>query len=236
MLITFSGIDGAGKSTLLRDLEAFLAARKRSTVVFALYDHLSFYSILRRVRDRVKTFLKLPLEKRDSGKEQALLEKKIPLYDPAMGVRDKTGPVQKFLYGVFRSTWARQASLLLDIGVMLLCRVYFEGIRKQIILTDRYLYDTVVDISYQTKRTGFLRRFLFPLIPSPDIAVFVDVLPETAFERKCEYPLEYLRWRRKAYQEVFARLRNPFVLPNDDLKQSRKLLVEWVTRKMGIRP
>ena len=45
--ITFSGLDGSGKSTIIKIIQNKLKDEGHQTSVYAMYDDLSFYSLLR---------------------------------------------------------------------------------------------------------------------------------------------------------------------------------------------
>lgn len=221
MLITFSGLDGAGKTTLINWLRCVLEEKKHAVVVLTMYDHLSLYALVRKVRDLTTSAIR----RLGPGWRRA---KELPVSD---GLESK-GVINKFLYGVARSNSGRQIALFFDLLILILCRFYYEGMRKNILITDRYLYDTLVDVADSgDKRWWFIRSYLH-LVPPPDIPILVDTSPEDAFSRKGEYSLEYLRRRRVAYHRVFSRVSNPLIIVNQDLRASQKMLEAAVTKKI----
>jgi thymidylate kinase len=73
------------------------------------------------------------------------------------------------------------------------------------------------------------------LAPAPQIAALLDLEPETAFRRKLEYPLEYLRKRRIAYHRIFSQVDTALIL---DAEQEPELvhrqIVEQAEAKMSL--
>lgn len=234
MLISFSGLDGAGKSTLIEILKAHLEESGRKVEVMTLYDHLSFYSLLRKARDRALS----PSERnlleaqavRDPISEAERIQAGKTLYDPDIMVRDKKNAFDKLIYGFFRSPLVRKICLLLDCIVVSARRLRSGG--KRVILADRFLYDTLADILYKKDDNLNFAKFFMKLAPKPDLAVFVRVPPGEAFRRKCEYPLAYLEWRDDTYEKIFSNVPSAMVLPNSDLKEAGRTLARAVFAKL----
>lgn len=81
-------------------------------------------------------------------------------------------------------------------------------LRKNII-SDRYLFDTVISMSVnlnlnQQWREKLLRALL-KICPAPDILFFIDVPETVAFARKDDTPsIDYLKKRRELYKDIAA--------------------------------
>ncbi|MFA5871166.1 MAG: hypothetical protein WC858_00415 [Parcubacteria group bacterium] len=92
----------------------------------------------------------------------------------------------------------RKISLLVDI-----CR--FKKLVKKIdadyIISDRYFYDSVVNINFLSRnnKTLFAEKF----IPRPDLAIYLKVNPEKIMqrERKPDQGLEYLIKKQELYED-----------------------------------
>ncbi len=236
MYITFSGIDGSGKSTLIERLRIWLAGENRPAVVLTLYDHLSVYALLRKMRDFIKQCFGAGYCKetfpgaasqgngRPSGGE---------VRDPHPGVKDKEGWVLKIVYGAFRNPFVRRAALFLDVLVLMGCRLYFEKLKGKILIIDRYFYDTLIDIAYEQGPSWHGLRILFDLMPRPSLCVFVRVDPEEAFRRKPEYPLDYIRWRSEAYRRVEGWAKEALTIVNEDLNQADQTLKAAVRERLS---
>ena len=241
MIFSFSGLDGSGKTTLIDHLRSILEKEGYKTVVLTMYDNLSFYSVIRRCRDRIKRLLKVNIDELESKKEVSgsvvLLEplfswEKTKIRDPKIGVSDKKGIVKKILYSIVRSACVRRISLFLDIFVLLTYRVYFEIIKNNVIITDRYLYDSLADVAdLESKKWFFVKIFLL-FAPRPQVPIFVDVSPEDAFARKGEYPIDYMHWRRSTYLKIFSYISDSKIIKNDVLEEAIKKLENLVLTKM----
>lgn len=92
----------------------------------------------------------------------------------------------------------RKFALLIDI-----CR--FKRLVKKLnvdyIISDRYFYDSVVNINYLSGKNKKL--FAEKFIPKPDFAFYIKVSPEAIMqrERKPDQGLEYLMAKEKLYLE-----------------------------------
>lgn len=209
MIITFSGLDGAGKSTLIGELRKSLEQSGRKTVVRSMYDEISFYAVLRRLRDWIKG---VPPSK-DRTPPPSNTFNLIPnSFKP--DVSDKKSGAAKAVYGFFRSRFTRGLMLYADLIVIWLYRLWDEALNGRVLITDRFVYDSIADILDRDAPSSMPPPGLLFLAPRPRAPIFVDVPAQVAFDRKAEYPLDYLEWRRNAYAGIFSRLKNPLVIDN----------------------
>ena len=120
----------------------------------------------------------------------------------------------------------------LDVLMFLGYRFYVEKINHQVLIMDRYFYDTLVDVSDGRRETRGV-RLLSKLTPQPNVPVLVDISPEEAFARKGEHSVDYLSRRRISYQEFFPKNGGAVVLAGgDDLKTTRSRLEQIVLERM----
>ena len=101
MIISFSGIDGSGKTTLLTHLENELLKKGYKIKKFAMYDNITCYSIIRRLRDLFK--------------KKKLDEKKVTYKSHKIGVDDKKNIVNKIIYSFFRSIIFKKIFFIIDL-------------------------------------------------------------------------------------------------------------------------
>lgn len=236
MLITFSGLDGAGKSTLIKHLKAALESTHRKSRILTMYDDLTLYALVRKIRDKV---LRRP--KGNTGSSVGILPAghhqgsglSDPQNDPKIDVSDKSGTMEKCVYRIIRSQPVRKFFLFFDLLILLVYRLREEFLQKNVLITDRYFYDSLADVADMNGgRWLFIRMFL-KLAPTPDAPIFVDVQAEKAFERKQEYPIGYMRWRRETYHKIFGWVRKPVILLNDDLSSTMRALENQVFERMA---
>ncbi len=206
-MISFSGLDGAGKSTLIASLINALHIKGKKTVIRTMYDNLSFYAQVRIMRDALLGRPTKPTNEEEHT-YNLIPNKKKP------DVSDKQSLKSKLLYGFVRSRTIRRLSILADMMVILFFRFWDEILHGRILITDRYIYDSLVDTLKADLGQPDVPSWIIPLSPSPNLAVFVDVPPAVAYERKKEYPLDYLEWRRNAYLAVFKLEKTTLVLDN----------------------
>ncbi|HXL35502.1 MAG TPA: hypothetical protein VN953_11300 [Gemmatimonadales bacterium] len=213
MLITFSGLDGAGKSTLIERLKATLEQQHRRVAVFHINDHVGLYAYLRALRDRIRG---APAPSngspptRSSGLRAA--------YRRVRNAVLWNKPLRRLIYPV-------------DLLVFLVYRVYVEKLRKQVLVMDRYFYDTLVDVAYD-RAWGWL-HVLQRITPTPDLAVFLDITPEESFARKGEYSVPYLQRRATAYRQVFTRVPGVVALQNVDFDATARTLERLALERLN---
>lgn len=226
MLITFSGLDGAGKSTLIEWLKQTLERQDRGVAVFHMNDHVGAYAYLRALRDRLV-----------GGPPRGFATRGEP--EP---VSARTGAPERTARPSFRErlwrariaiVWnkpLRRVLYLFDLIVFWFYRLRIEKANRQILIMDRYFYDTLVDVS--DGRHWFWIRLLARITPTPELPVFLDISPEESFSRKGEYSVDYLRARWTAYKTVFPWVRSSVTLPNHDLNAAKVALQRAVTERL----
>lgn len=88
--------------------------------------------------------------------------------------------------------------------------VFPMRVQKKAIICDRYIYDTVINISDNMgDRKGFLSRLNLwtKLFAKPDLIIYVHVPPEVSMARKDDIPdREYLESRIHYYEVLHKRL------------------------------
>lgn len=215
MLITFSGLDGAGKSTLIEHLKTSLEQRGRSVTVFHNNDHVGVYAYVRAVRDRL---VGPPQPNGQGAKRSGALGAALKQIRKAI-LWNK--PLRRLIYPV-------------DLAAFLFYRLYFEKIRKHVLIMDRYFYDTLVDVA-DGRHWGWL-RLLERLTPTPDMPVFLDITPEESFARKGEYSVPYLQRRATAYRKVFPWVRSAVMLENHKLSTTAATLERLVLARLNGSP
>ena len=223
MLITFSGLDGSGKSTLVDYLKESLENENRKVAVSHMNYDIGLYSALR--------FMAKKVMHRGGGHANGT---------PAAS----HAPREQAYEGKFRSrgaklryqlVWNKGLRVLIypiDVLIFLGYRFYIENVNRQVLIMDRYFYDTLVDVT--GARQSLRLRFLSWLTPTPNLRVYLDVNPETAFERKNEYSVDYLNNRRLSYQKLMSGLPGVLVLStNQDLDTTRLNLANAVRERMA---
>lgn len=227
MLISFSGLDGCGKTTLIKSLVQVLEASGHRVTVLTMYYDISFYAAVRKIRDLVFGPVKA---KQDFFKEDE--SRQINPHDPKIDVSDKNNFCSKVLYRIARSRISRKTSLLVDLCCLLYYRFVVEWIKGDVLITDRYLYDSIVDAADIDGRRSRFIDFFMKIAPSPRVPLLIDVPAETAFIRKREYPLDYMLRRRNLYHKIFALVEDSIFINNDNLECSKKDIEDVVFKRI----
>jgi len=79
--------------------------------------------------------------------------------------------------------------------------------KNGIVISDRYVYDTIVDLWVDFGRKDSYLRFLTPMLtniaPKPESIFWVDVSEEVSMSRKNDVPdIEYVAMRRRGYELI----------------------------------
>lgn len=217
MLITFSGLDGAGKSTLIECLKESLERRNKQVAILHMYYDVGVMACARFMFRKIAGGRKSESERTHAPRKQT--EGRAPL-------------AARIRYAVAWNKSLRLFIYPLDLLIFICYRLYVERMKKQVLIMDRYFYDTLVDI---TEGQGPRRvRFLMGMTPRPSVPVLIDISPEEAYARKGEHSIAYLRRRRLSYRELFPKGPGAVVLAGgDDLNITRRELEKIVMEKMA---
>ena len=101
----------------------------------------------------------------------------------------------------------RKLFLFID---LLRFRPYIASLHKQgydYLLSDRYFYDTLINIEYLSKNTCHIPVIEAQFIIKPDLAFYFDLAPETIMsrDRVPEQGIDYLRDKMKLFKTKIAR-------------------------------
>lgn len=224
MLITFSGLDGAGKSTLIQGLKSALEKQNFPVTVLTMYDHVGIYAWIRFIRDRLKTMIGRRLWQS--------VQRECTLNDPdrfGIDVTKRGWPIT-MIFSVVRSIPVKRCVYIFDLFIFSLYYLYLDKVKNHTLIIDRYFYDSLADVC--NKPRWLYVQFFLLITPVPDLPIFIDVSPEEAFQRKGEYPVEYMKKRRAVYKAIFGLVRCPIVLINKDLKATLRDLEAIVAKRM----
>ena len=226
MLLTFSGLDGSGKSTLIELLINHKKARKYSIKVLTMYDHIGLFALFRGLRNGIFKFFGSPIKDKTKLKFGNSPDEIINA--------ENRGWFMQIILRFLRQIWIKKAVLLLDIFIMHGYRLYFERICKNVLILDRYFYDSLVDILIKKPNDNFMNMIL-RYIPQPTISIFIDVPPKTSFNRKGEFSIEYLENRYKFYCSIFSKKPEIVVLSNLDQVTAKEELTEKVINQIFLK-
>lgn len=179
-IISISGLDGSGKSTQAKMLQDFLEKHGKKVQYF----HAVQFS----VPQAIKRFFGLSKEEKQNDNKKVTTGEK-----PGI---TKAGKLAVFL---------RKVAFIIDV-------IRFKRLRKKLtkngidfLITDRYFYDTIVNISYLEKRNtpSKIERYT----PLADAAFYLKIEPESIMTRPRvpEQGLQYLKDKKKLY-DMFSGL------------------------------
>ena len=97
------------------------------------------------------------------------------------------------------------------------CRSLYERrLCGRVLVMDRYFYDSLADLATDGRLAWLYIALVLWLLPRPRVPIFVEVDAETAYARKREYALDYMRWRRSVYRRIFAAVPDAVFIENYD--------------------
>jgi thymidylate kinase len=223
MLITFSGLDGSGKSTLVDYLKDSLEKDNRKVAVSHMNYDIGVYASLR--------FLIHKTIGLGNGNSKEQSQKSHAPREEAYENKFRS-QAAKLRYKLVWNTKLRLLVYPIDVFIFLLYRFYVETLNQQVLIMDRYFYDTLVDVT--GARRSYRLRFLSWLTPTPTLPVYLDISPEKAFARKNEYSVDYLNRRRLSYHKLISALPNMLVLSTDqDLDTTRLNMTSAIRERMA---
>jgi thymidylate kinase len=197
-IISFSGIDGAGKSTQIEALKTWLTQSGLQVSSFSMWDDVV-------VGARWREFA----SHRAFGGDQGIGSPERPLER-----RDKnvtSGPLELVRLALY---FADALSLWLRV------RRLQHTDNLDVVIFDRYIYDELANLSLNRPMARLATRLILKLVPAPDLACILDILPEVARSRKPEYPLEFLHRNRHAYLKLREFAHNLAVVVNTSVEQT----------------
>jgi len=199
-LLTFSGLDGAGKTTQISSLVEYLCTRGLAVRQLTMYDDVS-------VARRVRQFI---------GRHKSPKTAASPARSRVESTQESQSQMMEFRYDKNRDDFftvlLRQFVYLIDLGSFLQVRRRVSDGSDNFIIMDRYFYDSLANLLTASSTSRHYIRMFLRIAPQPDLPILLDIDPQVAFNRKREYPLEYLERRRWAYRSIFSWVSNPLVV------------------------
>ena len=188
-LITISGLDGSGKSTQINLLKADL--ERNGSKVF--YFHAVQFSLTNKIHGLFNSNKKVT----ESNEIAAVVPSTgLPRNDNEKSVTSATS----------FQIWLRKIFLRIDLWRFSLLRSMLRNKDYDYILSDRYFYDSVVNIEYLSFLTLNVRNFLTFNVRKPDLAIYLQTSPEIIMQRDRvpDQGLEYLKKKKELYDAKTA--------------------------------
>lgn len=125
---------------------------------------------------------------------------------------------------------ARKIAFLIDI---LLFRISLLRMRRiDVIIADRYFYDTLVNIYFlEGNRDPHLPPFLLHLIRRPEIPFYLSVDPHIAHRRKNDQGMAYLSAKHDLFEKLKKRM-GLVEIQDDDIQKIANQVANTVERKL----
>jgi len=188
-LICIIGLDGSGKTTQAKLLVKYLNSKKKRTkYVWNRFEPKISYPLVYMGR---KIFLRKADPYREY-KKYALTKKKL--------FRNS------ILFNLYEKV------ILTDYFLQIFIKITFPLYMGINIVSDRYIYDSIVDIAsegdFSKDEIYKLFKRYSSIVPNPDVIIYIDINEEEAYRRKDDIPsIKYLKIRKKYYLELMKILK-----------------------------
>ncbi len=217
-LIAVSGVDGSGKSTVLDQVAYVLDAlelKHRRVWVRA------GNSVLMQAFNRLGRWLLKGLIGRITSRDHSTAEK-TPARHAELRI---TNPLASRLW--FNLT-------LGELVLQLLFRVKIPLAFGRVVVCDRYLADSIVDLMVRCNMTGpgdsIPRSVYYKMFPKPDLSLHLRVSPEASLARKRE---EFNREQLAARCELYSRVSQFWKMREIDTERDLDIVFDDVTRLLA---
>lgn len=212
-LISFSGIDGAGKGTQIESLCSRLEKAGLRVLLIAFWDDVATLT-----RMREATGHKLFKGDKGVGSPTAPINR-----------RDKnirSWPMSAVRLGLY---FLDALSLRAKIA-----KVMNSG--ADFVVCDRYMYDELANLTLSNAVARAYVRLIMKLIPKPDISYFLDADPVQTFQRKPEYPLDFLHINRASYLALSEFIGGITVIPPMTIPEVERRVMQPVLELLSAEP
>jgi len=212
LLISFSGVDGSGKSTQIENLCSALHVAGLKTTLLAFWDN-----VVVGVRYREGFVHKVYKSERGIGAPGKPVNR-----------RDKN------MRG-WHLTLARHFLYLLDAFRLrqVVARARKSG--ADVLILDRYIYDELSNLNLRNPLSRVFIRLVHAFVPRPGIAYLLDADPAAAYQRKPEYPVEFMKKCRRAYFELAALLKTMTIIPAVGLPEAKLAVLRAAEHELAAR-
>ena len=96
-------------------------------------------------------------------------------------------------------------------------KVYWAKVKKKIIIFDRYYYDFLVDMyRYQFNVPKWLPKLFLPLIPAPDLTIYLDTEAEVSYKRKQELSFIELQRQVDEFRKILPMIPHSIKVSTDN--------------------
>lgn len=99
-----------------------------------------------------------------------------------------------------------------------------------VIIFDRYIYDQLATLPLESIFARLYAKAVLSVVPRPEVAYLLDVEPETARQRKPEYPLAFMRLYRRSYL-LLQKLAGLTLIPSRSQEEVHALICKALPRR-----
>jgi dTMP kinase len=137
-------------------------------------------------------------------------------------------PVDERVHRNSALTYMWLFSSMIDYSLYIFCRIL--PVKKNVIICDRYIVDTLVRLSFNGVHSSTFTKILVDVAPHPDLVIHLDVPPKIALKRKKENSLQYYITQRRMYKEILRQLdfRCVTIDTSEDYGKIRGMILERI--------
>jgi thymidylate kinase len=183
MLVVFSGLDGSGKT---RHIESLIRAFQTCEIhPLYIWSRAGSSPVIRHLLKLLRLF-----KPKTDGKKNYSHEEK-----------ERVFPRNRM------TTWAWRVINSIDLVFYYFFRITLPLIFGRVVIADRYVYDSMVDLEDVSQTMNFQRpayKWLKSLTPSPDIHFYLDLSPDIIVQRGCSKDRDELLKESRYYKAVIT--------------------------------
>jgi thymidylate kinase len=208
-IVTFSGIDGAGKTTQIECISAHLIQQGYRVARVSFWDDIAFMSKL-----RASVSLAVLQKKQTPARHLALRNDK--------NVRTWYLMLVRAVFYLLDALRLRRVVSQLRTG------------NHDFVIFDRYLYDQLAQIHSRRWLARAYIRLLVGVAPKPEFAFILDALPDEAFSRKPEYPLDFMYSYRHAFLGLSEFIPPLIVIGPSSVENVRQVILQCLAEGSNV--
>ncbi len=199
MFITFSGLDGSGKTRHIETLRTnFLTCDINTMYLWNRAGSFPFIGLILKIRRLIRSIFGVAA---------------------SVSTKGKKGPLTNNSLAIMLWRWFNVFEMI----IFYFFKVRVPVLFGKVVIADRYVYDSMVDMEYTAKSDDFCRviySILKYLTPKPDLSFFLDVDTGSIIKRGGDEVKEELVTKGRYYKKIITEMEAVCVDNNSEFRKA----------------